>query len=464
MSLFSRLERIREKSQEGDAKESGMFGVADLGSQDEGGATPVAATPEEPANEAPVAAIPMPEPEPAPATMPAEAEPPAPPFSSMQDLPSMAAAPEAPAAEAPSAEAPSGGSPFDRLMANRSEPAAEAAESTGVDSRLEKLRERAAPREPESNPLARVEDPAAERDAKLRGYFRHKHLIFDAVLGSLDPRLLQNPQRETMRAAIDRSLEGALREYNLSLDNTERGWMVDEFLRETMDLGPIVPLLEEQGVNKVMITGAGDVSVEKLGRIERTGISFRDDDHLLSLIRRVAESVGGRIDAKVPLLDRPLPDGARIRAKIPPMSPQPSLIIEKTTGNPFTALKRAQQERGRNDLLPYAQLRERIQQRLLREFETDSLTLSNQERLRSQVEEMINNVILEERVAVTRAERAALVMDLLNEIVGLGPIEPLLNDPEIDEVMVNGPYQIYVERKGKLELAPQRFRDNNHVM
>jgi pilus assembly protein CpaF len=55
-------------------------------------------------------------------------------------------------------------------------------------------------------------------------------------------------------------------------------------------------------------------------------------------------------------------------------------------------------------------------------------------------------------------------MDLLNEIIGLGPIEPLLNDPEIDEVMVNGPFQIYVERRGKLELTDKRFRDNNHVM
>ncbi|RYE56706.1 MAG: CpaF family protein, partial [Rhizobiaceae bacterium] len=142
----------------------------------------------------------------------------------------------------------------------------------------------------------------------------------------------------------------------------------------------------------------------------------------------------------------------------------PTLTIEKSSGNPFVVLKRQQAERGRGDNLPYAQLRERIQQRLVREFEGDSLSMGNQERLRGQVEEMINAVILEERVAVTRAERAALVMDLLNEIVGLGPIEPLLNDPDVDEVMVNGPYQIYVERKGKLELSTQRFRDNAHVM
>jgi pilus assembly protein CpaF len=320
--------------------------------------------------------------------------------------------------------------------------------------------------EPSRAPLARVDSDVAqsEREAKNRALYRRKHLIFDSVLSSIDPRLLQVPTRDTLRPAIEKGVDGSLREFNLNLENAERSWLIEEFLRETTDFGPLVALLDDPGINKILVTGSSDVTIEKLGRIERTGISFRDDDHLLSIIRRLAETVGGRIDAKVPLLDRPLPDGARVRAKIPPMAPQPTLTLEKSSGNPFVVLKRQQAERGRGDNLPYAQLRERIQQRLVREFEGDSISMGNQDRLRAQVEEMINAVILEERVAVTRAERAALVMDLLNEIVGLGPIEPLLNDPEVDEVMVNGPYQIYVERKGKLELSTQRFRDNAHVL
>ncbi|HEX8463916.1 MAG TPA: CpaF family protein, partial [Abditibacterium sp.] len=315
-------------------------------------------------------------------------------------------------------------------------------------------------------PLVRIENEAAqsEREGKNRAAYRRKHLIFDSVLGSIDPRLLQSPTRDAVRPAIEKGVDGALREFNLTVESADRNWLVEEFLRETTDFGPLVSLLDDPGVNKILVTGSSDVAIEKLGRMERTGISFRDDDHLLSIIRRLAEVVGGRIDAKVPLLDRPLPDGARVRAKIPPMAPQPTLTLEKSSGNPFVVLKRQQIERGRGDNLPYAQLRERIQQRLVREFEGDSLGAGNQEKLRSQVEEMINAVILEERVMVTRAERAALVMDLLNEIVGLGPIEPLLNDPEVDEVMVNGPYQIYIERKGKLELSTQRFRDNAHVL
>ena len=317
-----------------------------------------------------------------------------------------------------------------------------------------------------SGGLARLggEGVTGEAESRNRALYRQKHFVFDAVLGSLDGRALQNPTRETLKTPIERAVDVAGREFNLSLDNSDRSWLVEEFIREVTDLGPLVTLLDDVTVNKILVVGSTDVAVERFGRIERTGVSFRDDDHLLSVVRRIAELTGGRIDAKVPLLDRPLPDGARIRAKIPPLAPQPTLTVEKSTGNPFTALKRQQADRGRENALPYAQLRERIQQRLLREFEGNAAALANPERLRAQVEEMIGLVIAEEKVAVSRAERASLVMDLLNEIVGLGPIEPLLNDPDVDEVMVNGPFQIYVERKGKLEIAPQRFRDNAHVM
>jgi pilus assembly protein CpaF len=360
--------------------------------------------------------------------------------------------PERPLAERPFSDRFSGRAGLDR--------------DVNIGAPLSKTPEPEAEPEISRAPLARVENEAAqsEREAKNRTLYRRKHLIFDSVLGAIDPRQLQNPTRDGLRGGIEKGVDGALREFNLAIEPAERGWLIEEFLRETTDFGPLVQLLDDPGVNKILVSGSSDVTIEKLGRMERTGISFRDDDHLLSIIRRLAETVGGRIDAKVPLLDRPLPDGARVRAKIPPMAPQPTLTLEKSSGNPFVVLKRQQAERGRGGDLPYAQLRERIQLRLVREFEGDSLSMGNQDRLRGQVEEMINAVILEERVAVTRAERAALVMDLLNEIVGLGPIEPLLNDPEVDEVMVNGPYQIYVERKGKLELSHQRFRDNNHVM
>ena len=307
---------------------------------------------------------------------------------------------------------------------------------------------------------------SAGRDM-IREYYRHKHAIFDGVLGSLDPRMWQQPDLPTVRSALEKAIDNAVQSVSLRLDSTEHEWLVREFTNEIVGFGPITPFLDDPGVSRIIINGAQEVLLERLGQIEKTPVTFHDDDHLLSLIRRIAEIVGGRIDAKVPLLDRPLPGGARVRAKVPPLAEQPSFTLEKSRSNPFDLLKRQRAERQRPDNnrpSQHGQLRERIQQRLVRELEGNMLAIGDQDQLRGQVEELIANVIQEERVAMTRAERAALATELLHEFIGFGPLEPLLNDPEIDEIMVNGPAQIYVERRGKIQLTPQRFHDNNHVM
>lgn len=66
--------------------------------------------------------------------------------------------------------------------------------------------------------------------------------------------------------------------------------------------------------------------------------------------------------------------------------------------------------------------------------------------------------------SVSRSDRSRLVKEIFNNVVGLGPLEPLLEDPDISEIMVNGPSQVYVERGGRLELTSTVFRDNQHVM
>ena len=76
---------------------------------------------------------------------------------------------------------------------------------------------------------------------------------------------------------------------------------------------------------------------------------------------------------------------------------------------------------------------------------------------------------LDARVAVLeltlpRVERQRLVQEIIDEILGFGPIEPLLQDPNVNEIMVNGPRQVYVERKGKLELSGSTFYDDAHVL
>ena len=83
--------------------------------------------------------------------------------------------------------------------------------------------------------------------------------------------------------------------------------------------------------------------------------------------------------------------------------------------------------------------------------------------LRAEIRRLVGEIGNEQRVQLNAREQDRLVQELLDDMVGLGPLEPLLADDEITDIMVNGPESVWVERRGKLELVPVRFRDNQHV-
>src|SRR6476661_1253745 len=105
----------------------------------------------------------------------------------------------------------------------------------------------------------------------------------------------------------------------------------------------------------------------------------------------------------------------------------------------------------------------RIQNRVIQDLDP-KLDLSNQVEVRRQIEEIFGKVIEEEGLALTRAERVRMLEQITDEIVGLGPLEPLLRDETITEVMVNGPRQVYIEKAGKIELTSVGFQNDEHVM
>src|ERR1700688_3391202 len=86
------------------------------------------------------------------------------------------------------------------------------------------------------------------------------------------------------------------------------------------------------------------------------------------------------------------------------------------------------------------------------------------EQMKPGVEQLVLEIAERERLNITITEQGQIVGELLNDMFGLGPIEPLLADETITDVLVNGPDQVYVERHGRLELTPYKFRDNAHVV
>lgn len=111
----------------------------------------------------------------------------------------------------------------------------------------------------------------------------------------------------------------------------------------------------------------------------------------------------------------------------------------------------------------YADLKTRIQNKLLSELDP-SLDISRKDEIRRQIQELFNNILAEENIVIAKSERERLFKTIIADILGFGPIESLLSDESVTEIMVNGPKNVFVERKGRITLAGVSFDDDDHVM
>ncbi len=102
-----------------------------------------------------------------------------------------------------------------------------------------------------------------------------------------------------------------------------------------------------------------------------------------------------------------------------------------------------------------AEIRKKVQERLVETLDPRSET-QNIQLVRRQIEEILASVLDGESIIISRNERMRLLDVILHDIIGLGPLEDLLAEPDISEILVNGPKQIYVERKGRLETGSNR--------
>ena len=108
-------------------------------------------------------------------------------------------------------------------------------------------------------------------------------------------------------------------------------------------------------------------------------------------------------------------------------------------------------------------IKEEVLPRLLERVDPEAAATLTKEELSEEFRPIIMEVLSELKVTLNRREQFALEKVLIDELLGFGPLEELLNDPEISDIMVNGPEQTYIEKKGKLVIAPIRFRDESHL-
>src|SRR6266567_4619798 len=157
--------------------------------------------------------------------------------------------------------------------------------------------------------------------SKNTGYFQelksriHRKLIERLDLGKLD--LLGSGQLATEIGYIIQSL---IAEEGVPLNQQEIERLIVEVQHETFGLGPIEPLLADPDISDILVNNCTNVYIERFGKLHKTDIVFRDNNHLMQIIERIVSKVGRRIDESSPYVDARLPDGSRVNAIIPPLA------------------------------------------------------------------------------------------------------------------------------------------------
>jgi pilus assembly protein CpaF len=117
-----------------------------------------------------------------------------------------------------------------------------------------------------------------------------------------------------------------------------------------------------------------------------------------------------------------------------------------------------------NEALVRSELFKTIRNGVFTSMNASAAVGKTREQMKPGVEQLVISIVEREHLNITMSEQRQIVGELLNDMFGLGPIEPLLADESVTDVLVNGPDQVYVERNGRLELTAYKFRDNTHVI
>jgi pilus assembly protein CpaF len=163
-----------------------------------------------------------------------------------------------------------------------------------------------------------------------------KRLIHSKLVDKLDLSRVSDLAGDTLRREIRLVVERLCDTENPLLNRMERERLIDEVLDETFGFGPLEMLLKDPTISDILVNGPHKIYVERRGKLEKTDVKFRDNDHLLQIIDRIVSKVGRRVDETSPMVDARLPDGSRVNAIIPPLALDgPTMSIRRFGANPL---------------------------------------------------------------------------------------------------------------------------------
>lgn len=168
-------------------------------------------------------------------------------------------------------------------------------------------------------------------------YFELKIKIQNKVIEELNIDFNEiSEQNEKMKEEINFIISKHIEEEALNMTNNQKKKIKEELLDEIIGFGPITGLLNDSNVTEVMVNGPDHVYIEKNGKLVLTDAKFKNDDHVLHVIKKIVAPIGRRIDESSPMVDARLQNGSRVNAIIPPLAIDgPSITIRKFAEDPF---------------------------------------------------------------------------------------------------------------------------------
>jgi len=147
-----------------------------------------------------------------------------------------------------------------------------------------------------------------------------KSRLHRTLINRMDLTKLQTLTPEQVHAEVSRLAEAVLAQEAMPLSVSERERLVNDVQHELFGLGPLEPLLKDPTISDILVNTHDTIYIERRGKLERTNVTFKDDEHLMRVIERIVSSIGRRIDESSPMVDARLQDGSRVNAIIPPLS------------------------------------------------------------------------------------------------------------------------------------------------
>ena len=176
-------------------------------------------------------------------------------------------------------------------------------------------------------PMARAQAQASDKDRKRKERLQEIKLeLHRELLDNLNLAALEKASENELRNEIGAISTEVLEDKAIVLNRQERNQLFQELYNEVTGLGPLETLLQDEGVNDILVNGPQQIFVERSGKLELTDITFKDEKHLLRIIDKIVSAVGRRVDESNPYVDARLADGSRFNAMVPPIAVDGSLV------------------------------------------------------------------------------------------------------------------------------------------